>query len=47
MLNAISTFSYSRKSPRPISNARLHMLPYFYLHPINHVICMGTYQITL
>ena len=23
------------------------MLPYFYLHPINHVICMGTYQITL
>ena len=39
--------SYYRKSPRPISNARLHMLPYFYLHPINHVICMGTYQITL
>ena len=33
----------ARKSPRPISNARLHLLPNFYLHPINHMICMGTY----
>ena len=34
---------FARKSPRPISNARLHMLPYFYLHPIYLVICKGTY----
>ena len=32
-----------RKSPRPISNGRLHMLPYFYLHPINLVVYKGTY----
>ena len=35
-----------RKSPRPISSARLHMLPYFYLHPINLVVCKGTYLVT-
>ena len=39
-LNLKSIF---RKSPRPISNARLHLLPNFYLHPINLVICKGTY----
>ena len=32
-----------RKSPRPISNARLRLLPNFYLHPINVVFCDGTY----
>ena len=32
-----------RKSPRPISNARLKMLPLLHLHPINLVICQGTY----
>ena len=32
-----------RKSPRPISNARLKMLPLLHLHPINQVICLGTY----
>ena len=34
---------YFRKSPRPISNARLKMLPLLHLHPINLVICQGTY----
>ena len=32
-----------RKSPRPISNARLKMLPLLHLHPINVVIYNGTY----
>ncbi len=32
-----------RKSPRPISNTQLHLLPNFYLCPINVVICNGTY----
>ena len=32
-----------RKSPRPISNARLRLLPNFHLHPINVVFCDGTY----
>ena len=32
-----------RKSPRPISNARLKMLPLLHLHPIYVVIYNGTY----
>ena len=32
-----------RKSPRPISNARLKMLPLLHLHPINVIIYNGTY----
>ena len=32
-----------KKSPRPISNARLKMLPLLHLHPINVVIYNGTY----
>ena len=32
-----------RKSPRPISNAWLKMLPLLHLHPINVVIYNGTY----
>ena len=42
--NSDFTPSYGiRKSPRPISNARLKMLPLLHLHPINVVICDGTY----
>ena len=33
----------ARKSPRPISNARLKMLPFLHLRPIYQVICLGTY----
>ena len=36
-----------RKSPRPISNARLKMLPLLHLHPINVIIFNGTYQLML
>ena len=32
-----------RKSPRPISNAWLKMLPLLHLHPINVIIYNGTY----
>ena len=32
-----------RKSPRPISNARLKMLPLLHLHPINVIFYNGTY----
>ena len=32
-----------KKSPRPISNARLKMLPLLHLHPINVIIYNGTY----
>ena len=38
-----STQNLFRKSPRPISNARLKMLPLLHLHPINVVIYNGTY----
>ena len=37
------TQSSIRKSPRPISNAWLKMLPLLHLHPINVVIYNGTY----
>ena len=40
---AHSTQSSIRKSPRPISNAWLKMLPLLHLHPINVVIYNGTY----
>ena len=33
----------ARKSPRPISNTRLKMLPLLHLCPINVVFCNGTY----
>ena len=38
-----STQSSIRKSPRPISNTRLKMLPLLHLCPINVVIYNGTY----
>ena len=38
-----SIYNFFRKSPRPISNARLKMLPLLHLHPINVVIYNGTY----
>ena len=34
-----------RKSPRPISTSRLHMLPYFDLWPINRMFFPGTYLV--
>ncbi len=43
LLRHFTSASLSRKSPRPISNARLKMLPLLHLHPINVVICHGTY----
>ena len=38
-----SIYNFFRKSPRPISNARLKMLPLLHLHPIYVVIYNGTY----
>ena len=38
-----STQSSIRKSPRPISNTRLKMLPLLHLCPINVIIYNGTY----
>ena len=38
-----TTQNLFRKSPRPISNAWLKMLPLLHLHPINVIIYNGTY----
>ena len=38
-----SIYNFFRKSPRPISNTRLKMLPLLHLCPINVVIYNGTY----
>ena len=43
MIIMITCLLSFRKSPRPISNARLRLLPNFHLHPINVVFCDGTY----
>ena len=42
-LRCVASFIFFRKSPRPISNARLKMLPLLHLHPINVIIYNGTY----
>ena len=45
-LNQLRIFklhSIVRRSPRPISTDRLHMLPRFYLRPINQIFCLGSY----
>ena len=42
-LCCVASFIFFRKSPRPISNAWLKMLPLLHLHPINVVIYNGTY----
>jgi hypothetical protein len=36
---------FYRISPRPISTTQLHVLPHFYLLPINLVIFQGTYRV--
>ena len=40
-------FTMLWSSPRTISTGQLHTLLHFHLRPINHVVFMGSYQLTL
>ena len=52
LLNSFVSYVCSRKltiwsSPRTISIGQLHTLLHLHLRPINHVVYMGPYQVTL